>query len=72
MTPAEHLYEQGAAARSAAALLARVPEGIRNHALANIAEALDSEQSDVLAATRPTIGTPKRRGLTTPFSIACC
>lgn len=67
MTPAEHLYEQGAAARSAAALLARVPEGIRNHALANIAEALDSEQSEVLAANEADYRDAKAAGIDDAF-----
>ena len=50
MNAADRLREQGAAAQAASALLASTPTETRNHALENIARALEVEQGPVLAA----------------------
>ena len=50
MNAAERLRQQGAAAQDASALLARSPAETRNHALENIARALETEQGPVLDA----------------------
>ena len=50
MDGAERLYHQGAAAQSASAALARLSSDTRNHALENIAQALETEPGAVLEA----------------------
>ena len=50
MDGAERLYQQGAAAQSASAALARLSSDTRNHALENVAQALATEQAPVLEA----------------------
>ena len=50
MTAADRLKEQGSAAQAASTMLARLPTETRNHALANIARALETESGPVLAA----------------------
>ena len=50
MHGAERLYQQGAAAQSASAALARLSSDTRNHALENVARALATEQAPVLEA----------------------
>ena len=50
MTAADLLYQQGAAAQAASSVLARLPTGAKNHALQNLASALETEQSAVLEA----------------------
>ena len=50
MNAADRLRQQGAAAQAASAALARIPTETRNHALENIARALETEQGPVLAA----------------------
>ena len=50
MNAADRLRQQGAAAQDASALLARSPAETRNHALENIARALETEQGPVLDA----------------------
>ena len=50
MNAADRLRKQGAAAQAASAVLARTPTETRNHALENIARALEAEQGPVLAA----------------------
>ena len=50
MNAADRLRKQGAAARAASAVLARTPAETRNHALENIAHALETEPGPVLAA----------------------
>ena len=47
---ADQLRQQGSAARAASALLARTPAAARNHALHNLARALETEQAPVLDA----------------------
>lgn len=49
-TAAERLYEQGEAAQRASAQLGRTSTDVRNHALENIARALETEQGPVLEA----------------------
>ena len=49
-TAAERLYEQGEAAQRASAKLGRTSSEVRNHALENIARALETEQGPVLEA----------------------
>ena len=50
MNAADRLRNQGVAAQAASAVLARTPTETRNHALENIARALEAEQGPVLAA----------------------
>ena len=50
MDGAERLYQQGKAAQAASATLARLSSETRNHALENMALALESEQGPVLEA----------------------
>ena len=50
MTAADRLRQQGSDAQAASAVLSRLPGGARNHALANIAHALETEQAPILAA----------------------
>ena len=50
MTAAERLHQQGKAAQSASATLARLPSDVRNDALENIARALETEQGPALEA----------------------
>ena len=50
MNAADRLRQQGVAAQNASALLARTPAETRNHALENIAQALETEQETVLRA----------------------
>ena len=49
-TAAERLYEQGEAAQRASAQLGRTSTDVRNHALENIARALETKQGPVLEA----------------------
>ena len=50
MTAADRLRQQGSAAQAASAMLARLPAETRNHALANLAHALETEQGAILEA----------------------
>ena len=50
MTAADRLRQQGSSAQAASALLSRLPTATRNHALANIAHALETEQEAILEA----------------------
>ncbi len=52
MTSGERLYQQGAAAQSAATALGRLPPKARDHALENISQALEQEQGPILEANR--------------------
>ena len=59
----EDLLELGQRARAASRVLARLPSGVKNRALHNIAQALDDRQDDVLAANREDYETSKADGL---------
>ena len=59
----EDLLELGQRARAASRVLARLPSGVKNRALHNIAQALDDRQDDVLAANCEDYETSKADGL---------
>ena len=68
---ADQLRQQGSAARAASALLARTPAAARNHALHNLARALETEQPPSWTPTPPTTATPRPPASTTPSWTAC-
>ena len=59
----EDLLELGQRARAASRVLARLPSGVKNRALHNMAQALDDRQDDVLAANREDYETSRADGL---------
>jgi glutamate-5-semialdehyde dehydrogenase len=59
----EDLLELGQAARAASRILARLPTAVKNQALHNIAEALDNDQVDVLAANQEDCEAARTDGL---------
>ena len=67
MNGAERLYEQGKAAQAATATLARMSSEARNHALENIALALESEQGPVLEANDADYRDAKDAGIDDAF-----
>ncbi len=67
MTAAERLIKQGAAAQLASATLARLSTETRNHALANIAEALETEPAPIIAANEADYGDAKTGGMDDAF-----
>ena len=67
MTGAERLYQQGKAAQAASATLARLSSEARNHALENIALALESEQGPALDANEADYRDAKDAGINDAF-----
>lgn len=67
MNAADRLRKQGAAAQAASARLARTPAEIRNHALENIARALETEQGPVLAANEADYRDAEADGINAAF-----
>ena len=67
MTAAERLHQQGKAAQSASATLARLPSDVRNDALENIARALETEQGPALEANEADYRDAKAAGIDDAF-----
>ena len=67
MNGAERLYQQGKAAQAASATLARLSSEVRNHALENVARALETEQGPVLAANRADYQDAEAAGINDAF-----
>ena len=67
MTAADRLRQQGSAAQAASAMLARRPAETRNHALANIAHALETEQGAILEANAADYRDAKADGIDDAF-----
>ncbi len=67
MTAADSLYQQGAAAQAASSVLARLPTGVKNHALQNLASALETEQSAVLEANAADYRDAQNAGISAAF-----
>ena len=67
MNAADRLIQQGSAAQAASAELARLPAETRNHALANIARALETEQGPVLEANAADYRDAKTDGIDDAF-----
>ena len=67
MTAADRLRQQGCAAQAASAALARLPTETRNHALANIAHALETEQDPILEANAADYRDAKADGINDAF-----
>ena len=67
MNGAERLLQQGKAAQGAAAALARLASDARNHALENIALALESEQGPILEANEADYRDAKEAGINDAF-----
>ena len=67
MTAADRLRQQGSAAQAASATLATLPAETRNHALANIARALETEQEPILAANDADYRDAKADGIDDAF-----
>ena len=67
MNGAERLHQQGKAAQAASATLARLTSDVRNHALENIALALESEQGPVLEANEADYRDAKEAGINEAF-----
>ncbi|MYC33303.1 MAG: glutamate-5-semialdehyde dehydrogenase [Chloroflexi bacterium] len=67
MNGAERLHQQGKAAQAASATLARMASETRNHALENIALALESEQGPVLEANEADYRDAKDAGIDDAF-----
>ena len=67
MNGAERLHQQGKAAQAASARLARLTSDVRNHALENIALALESEQGPVLEANEADYRDAKKAGINEAF-----
>ena len=67
MNGAERLYQQGKAARAASATLARLTSDTRNHALENVARALETEQGPVLEANEADYQDAKADGINEAF-----
>ncbi len=59
----DQLLAKGAAARAAGRLLSRTPSGVKDQALRNIAQALESQQEQVLEANQRDYDTAKNNGL---------
>ncbi|HAI09916.1 MAG TPA: gamma-glutamyl-phosphate reductase, partial [Dehalococcoidia bacterium] len=59
----EDLLEQGRAAREASRILARLSGNVKNQALLNIAEALETQQDDVLEANEADCRLAKADGI---------
>ncbi len=67
MTAADRLRQQGSAAQAASAMLARLPTETRNHALANIARALETEPGAILEANAADYRDAKADGINDAF-----
>ena len=67
MNGAERLYQQGKAAQGASATLARLTSDTRNHALENVAHALETEQGPVLEANEADYRDAKEAGINDAF-----
>ncbi len=67
MTAADRLRQQGSAAQAASATLARLPTETRNHALTNIARALETEQGAILDANAADYRDAKADGIDDAF-----
>ena len=67
MTAADRLRQQGSAAQAASAMLARLPAETRNHALENIAHALETEQGAILEANAADYRDAKADGINDAF-----
>ena len=67
MTAADRLRQQGSAAQAASATLSRLPTETRNHALANIAHALETEQDSVLEGNAADYRDAKADGINDAF-----
>ena len=67
MSGTERLYQQGKAAQAASATLARLSSETRNHALENIALALESEQGPMLEANEADYRDAKEAGINEAF-----
>ena len=67
MNGAERLYQQGKAAQGASATLARLTSDTRNHALENVARALETEQGPVLEANEADYRDAKAAGINDAF-----
>ena len=67
MTAADRLKQQGSAAQAASATLATLPAETRNHALTNIALALETEQEPILAANEADHRDAKSDGIDDAF-----
>ena len=67
MTAADRLRQQGSAAQAASATLSRLPTETRNHALANIAHALETEQGAILEANAADYRDAKADGINDAF-----
>ncbi len=67
MTAADRLRQQGSAAQTASAMLARRPAETRNHALANLAHALETEQGAILEANAADYRDAKADGIDDAF-----
>ncbi len=67
MSGTERLYQQGKAAQAASATLARMSPETRNHALENIALALESEQGPALEANEADYRDAKEAGINEAF-----
>ena len=72
MNGAERLLQQGKAAQGAAATLARLTSDTRNHALENVAHALETEQGPVLEANEADYRDAKDAGINDAFWTGCC
>ncbi len=59
----DQLLAKGAAARAAGRLLSRTPSGVKDQALRNIAQALESQQEQVLEANQRDYDAAKNNGL---------
>ena len=59
----DQLLAMGAAARSAGRALSRTPSRVKDHALLNIAEALESQQDKVLEANQRDYEAARNDGL---------
>ena len=67
MTAADRLRQQGSAAQAASAMLARLPAKTRNHALGNIAHALETEPGAILEANAADYRDAKADGINDAF-----
>ena len=67
MDAADRLRQQGAAAQTASTVLARLPSDARNDALANIAQALETEQGPILEANEADYADAKEAGIDAAF-----
>ena len=67
MTAADQLIQQGVAAQAASAALVRLSAETRNHALDNIAAALETEQDPIIAANEADYRDAKAGGMNDAF-----